>query len=262
MSGERVEEGVVKHPGGRRPARGGAPREGVIRFEAVHRERLLRMQAVRDALGPLVGWREVLRRLGAVGQDPARYEGAGFGNLSVRIGPPSMPRGQRAFVVTGTQTGGLRQLSIEHLAVVRRWDVAANRVWSEGQELPSSESLTHGAVYDLSPSIRAVFHGHVPALWRRASALRLPVSDPHVEYGTPEMAHEVARLYRETPLPDVGVFAMGGHEDGVVSFGATPDEAGARLVEWLARAFALDAGESARSVPAVGAMAWVRGIGG
>ena len=171
-----------------------------------------------------------------------------------------MPRGQRTFVVTGTQTGGLRQLAVEHLAVVRRWDVATNRVWSEGQELPSSESLTHGAVYDLSPSIRAVFHGHAPALWRQAAALRLPISDPHVEYGTPEMAHEVARLYRDTPLAEMGVFAMGGHEDGVVSFGATPAEAGARLVTWLARALALDVGEAARAAPCVGAMAWVRGI--
>ena len=36
------------------------------------------------AIGPLRAWRTVLRRLGMLGQEKARYDGYGFGNMSVR----------------------------------------------------------------------------------------------------------------------------------------------------------------------------------
>ena len=70
-----------------------------------------------------------------------------------------------------------------------------------------------------------------------AEALSLPTTDRAVEYGTPEMAREMRRLYQSTALADKRVLAMGGHEDGVVSFGATLEETGAALVSTLARAY-------------------------
>ena len=146
------------------------------------------------------------------------------------------PTGHRAFLITGTQTGHLQRLSLDDYCVVESYDGPANRVVSKGTVLPSSESMTHGAFYDLAPDVRAVFHGHAPVLWQRAAALGLPVSRAHVPYGTPAMAREVKRLYAHTDLPAVGVMAMGGHEDGVISFGCSPQEAGVRLVAWLARA--------------------------
>jgi len=103
--------------------------------------------------------------------------------------------------------------------------------------LPSSESMTHGAVYDLGPHIRFVFHGHSPVLWRRAEALRLPVTGSRISYGTPEMAREVERLYRTSTLPELQILAMGGHEDGIVVFGRTAEEAGQVLLRHLARAY-------------------------
>jgi len=47
--------------------------------------------------------------------------------------------------------------------------------------------------------------------------------------------HEIARR-----IGDVGVFAMGGHRDGIVAFGRNEDEAGKRLVAARARAHELE----------------------
>lgn len=212
--------------------------EGVTKFHARHQDRRLDAGRYGALAASLIGWREVLARLGGVGQDPQRYDGAGYGNLSARVGPfPGAP-GARAFLVTGTQTGGRSSLNLDDLCVVRRYDLAANRVDSEGAARPSSESLTHGAIYDLGPHLRFVFHVHCRAPWRARRALRLPTTAPTVPYGTPEMAREVLRLARETPLLERRVLAMAGHEDGIIAFGRTADEAGTALITTLAAAYA------------------------
>lgn len=213
--------------------------EGVVKFEAVHTASGL-SSAARDAVAALCGWRAVLFRLGLIGQDAARYGGAAYGNVSARIGPFPGERGARPFVVSGTQTGARADVSGRDFAVVSAWDVKRNRVTSTGPATPSSESMTHGAVYDVSPTIRAVLHVHSPDIHGAAltELLALPVTAPGVDYGTPEMALEVARLWRTTSLPDVRVFVMQAHEDGVVAFGPTVDHAGEALLRVYASAVA------------------------
>src|SRR5690606_30824448 len=146
-------------------------------------------------------------------------------------------RGRRAMLVTGTQTGGMRDISLAHLCLVERYDYQRNWVKSTGLIEPSSETMTHGAIYDLSPAIRFVLHAHSPVIWRRAKALRIPTTDPRVAYGTPEMAREVQRLWGGSTLPATRILAMGGHEDGIIVFGGTAEEAGQVLVGYLARAY-------------------------
>lgn len=215
------------------------PIEGVVKFQLAHRDEALEARVHGEAARELFGWREVLRRLGGVGQDQARYGGAGYGNLSLRVPPwGESGRGRRRFLVTGTQTGGRGDLGLADLCVVERYDLATNRVDSYGGTPPSSESLTHGAIYDAAPSSRAVFHVHAPELWRRARALGLPLTRPEVPYGTPAMAHEVERLFREGALAAHGIFAMTGHEDGVIAFGDGAAAAGAILLRHYARALA------------------------
>lgn len=211
--------------------------EGVIKFTADHRREPLAGGGLDETARALGGWRSVLLRTGLVGRDPARYGGAGFGNLSARVSRDSEARtGERAFLITGSQTGHRDRLRLADYCLVERYDAASNRVASTGIVLPSSESMTHGAFYDLADEVRAVFHGHAPALWQGAEALGLPVSDREIAYGTPAMAREVARLYAQTNLAAVGVLVMGGHEDGVISFGSDVREAGVRLIAALARA--------------------------
>lgn len=211
--------------------------EGAIKFDAVHREEALPARRYGEIACRLIAWREILAKTGLVGQDAARYGGFGYGNVSARVGPPSAPRRRRGFLITATQTSGKACVGLADFCVVERYDPSRNRVESHGESLPSSESMTHGAVYDLGSHIRWVFHAHSPPIWRRARALRLPTTDPSVAYGTPEMAREVERLYRGSSLAETRIFAMAGHEDGVVVFGRTAQEAGEVLLAALARAW-------------------------
>jgi ribulose-5-phosphate 4-epimerase/fuculose-1-phosphate aldolase len=180
------------------------------------------------------------------GQDPLRYDGAGYGNVSMRTGPfPGRP-GARPFLITGTQTGGMSCLDLTRFAWVQRYDIAANAVRSQGSIRPSSESMTHGAVYDLSPRIRVVLHIHCADIWLKRAVLRLPTTRPGVDYGTIAMAREVRRLAQDAGLLDRRVFAMDAHEDGIVAFGRDCDEAGAVLLSTLAKAHALRFGDDGR----------------
>src|SRR6266850_1279068 len=205
--------------------------EGVIGFEVLHQTRALEDRVHGERIRILVAWREVLARLGLIGRDPARYEGFAYGNVSARVGPMGgAGRGARRFLVTGSQTAGRRDVTLADFCLVERYDVARNQVTSHGLLPPSSESLTHGAIYDIAPAARVVLHGHAPEIWRHARALGIPVTRPEVSNGTVGMALEVQRLYRESALSSTGMLAMGGHEDGVIAFAHTAEEAGATLV--------------------------------
>lgn len=204
--------------------------EGVIKFNL----RFTRHTPVSlESFTDLNRWRGLLWQQALIGQDPARYGGYGFGNVSQRL-PQSPERdGRRAFLVSGSQTGKLPELRDEHYAVVTACDPANNRIEARGPIRPSSESLTHGIVYDLSNDIRVVLHVHSPDIWSAAARLGLPVTAASVAYGTPAMALEVKRLFRETDVREQGIFSMGGHEDGIVAFGKTADEAGSCLTRTL-----------------------------
>ncbi|MFL6621869.1 MAG: class II aldolase/adducin family protein [Sulfurifustaceae bacterium] len=205
--------------------------EGVTKFDLVYAA----SPALPDAvLAPLIAWRTVLWRLGVIGQDPARYGGVGFGNVSQRLAP--FTRARPRFAITGTQTGAEPVLDARHFAIVTACDPRRNRVVAEGPVPPSSESLTHGMIYALDPAIRFVFHGHSPEIWRGAERLRLPCTAPDVAYGTPAMAQEMRRLWRAGALRRHHVLVMRGHEDGVIVFGRTAEQAGRALVRTLALA--------------------------
>lgn len=211
--------------------------EGVIKFTADHSHETLEPRRYGELGCQLIAWREVLAKLQLVGQDPARYGGAGYGNVSARVGAPGSARGARPMLISGTQTGGLARMSLSHLCLVERYDYGRNWVRSRGSIEPSSETLTHGAIYDLSPAIRYVYHAHSPIIWQRARELRIPVTDPSIPYGTPEMARAVQRLYTSSTLAANGIVAMGGHEDGVIVFGYDAEETGEVMVRYLARAY-------------------------
>jgi hypothetical protein len=86
-----------------------------------------------------------------------------------------------------------------------------------------------------------VLHAHAPEVWRHARALGLPATPADALNGTTAMAREVQRLYRETSLSSLGILVMGGHEDGVITFGTSAGQAGGILVHHLARALVLAA---------------------
>jgi ribulose-5-phosphate 4-epimerase/fuculose-1-phosphate aldolase len=181
-------------------------------------------------LAGLDAWRTLLFWLGLTGHDPQRYGGLAYGNVSVR-------QEGRRFLVSGTQTGAIPQLTAEHYCRVLDFDTARNRIVAEGVIHPSSEALTHAAVYRASAAIRCVLHVHTPELWRQAARLGLPVTHPAIAYGTPAMALEVEALLRDA---GVRVIAMGGHLDGIIAVGASVEDAALPLLSALAEAVRLE----------------------
>ena len=185
----------------------------------------------------LNAWRRILWQLDLIGQIPERYGGYGFGNVSQRIAPFDTPTGQRRFIISGTQTGHLAKLDNAHYATVSAYHPETNRIIAEGPIKPSSEALTHGAIYDLDDHIMFILHVHSPDIWQAAATLKIPDTDANVPYGTPAMAREVQRLFAETDVKQKKIFTMRGHEDGVVTFGSTAQEAGRVLIDTLAPAY-------------------------
>lgn len=166
-------------------------------------------------------WRQRLMRLGLIGQDDKRYEGLGFGNISHRVNYSGV---SHAFVITGTQTGQLQQMDAEHYALVTDCDPQRNRLQAQGAVKPSSEAMTHAVIYNKLPQVEAVVHIHSPELWQHALQLGLAVTNPVVEYGTPQMATEIERII-DAGLPRGHTISMGGHEDGVITWGESLDAA-------------------------------------
>jgi len=104
------------------------------------------------------------------------------------------------------------------------YDFARNWLRYEGAATPSSESLTHAAIYESDSSISAVIHCHDSVLW--ATLLdRAPTTSRSVAYGTPEMAYEIMRLFKGSDLRSRKVFAMAGHQAGIVAFGKNLEDA-------------------------------------
>lgn len=205
--------------------------EGVIKFHLEFRE------SSGPAAGTIAGlnaWRTVLHVLGLTSQDPLRYGGVAYGNVSQRAsGAPAGRSTSPQFIVSGTQTGGLDRLTERHYCLVTGFDLYANRLRAEGPIAPSSESLTHAAVYRAAPSARCVLHVHSPEIWRHAKALQVPVVDPKIAYGTPEMADAVGALVRRH---QDAIVAMGGHEDGIIAYGSSLDDTALKLIGLFVRA--------------------------
>lgn len=142
----------------------------------------------------------------------------GFGNLSIRDGV------SRNFYITGSATGGLPELTATDCVRVVAYDFARNWLRYEGAAIPSSESLTHAAIYESDPSTSAVIHCHDAVLWR-ALLDRVPTTSKAVAYGTPEMAYEIMRLFEESDVRSRKILVMAGHEGGIVTLGRNFEEA-------------------------------------
>lgn len=167
----------------------------------------------------LIDQRNELFRKGWIGFDP-EYK-VSFGNVSLRF--------QDGFVISGTQTGNIPIAGPEHFTLVTKFDLEKNFISCKGPCKASSESLTHAAIYNLNPQIYSVVHIHNLKYWERMRGV-LPTSHKKIDYGTIEMAAEIARLEKEENLFSKKILVMAGHEGGIISFGNDPVEAKENLV--------------------------------
>ena len=162
-----------------------------------------------DALAELNACRRRLVEQRLIGVDS---NGVGFGNLSVRDGRTT------SFYITGSATGGLPELTPTDCVRVVAYDFEKNWLRYEGAAIPSSESLTHAAIYESDPTTSAVIHCHDSVLWKTLVD-RGPTTSKPVAYGTPEMAYEIIRLFKVSDVRRRQIFVMAGHESGIVAFG-------------------------------------------
>lgn len=194
--------------------------EGVIKFEC------------RWTPGPALDCRRLAallncrRRLYGEGLIGVYPDGIGFGNLSIRDGSPGR------FIISGSQTGHVAEAGEGHFTLVKGYDLTKNRVDCEGPVKASSESLTHAMIYETFPDAGAVIHVHNRKAWERLLG-KVPTSGKNVPYGTPAMAAEIKRLNAEEGLGEKRILVMAGHEEGIISFGANPDEAEKVLMHFL-----------------------------
>ena len=144
--------------------------------------------------------------------------GVGFGHVSVRDGRMT------SFYITGSATGVLAELALADCVRVVAYDFARNWLSYEGTAIPSSESLTHAAIYESDSSTSAVIHCHDSALWAMLLD-RVPTTSKAVAYGTPEMAYEIIRLFQISDVRNEKIFVMAGHQAGIVTFGKNLEEA-------------------------------------
>jgi len=197
------------------------PAEGYVKFRC---ERTETGPIPEDRLVGINAWRNRLYKLGLIG---AYQNGVGFGNISMRL-----PSG--GFVITGTATGSLASLTGGHYTEVTGYDFEANRVSCKGPIDASSETMSHAAVYESAPDANAVIHVHNLAMWK-ALLGKVPTTSKDAEYGTPEMAYEIKRLFAETDVRERRIFAMAGHEEGIIAFGKDLDDAGNAMLDYFGR---------------------------
>ena len=164
---------------------------------------------------PLNYWREEMWQKSFIGAYP---DGIGYGNISIRV-PQS-----NQFYISGTATGGIPELDQIHYPLVERCDLLQNTVWCRGVVKASSESMSHAAIYSFSTDIGAVVHIHNQKLWEKYQD-NLPTTSKEIEYGTPGMAFEIIRLMSLPETQQKRVIVMGGHMDGIISFGKTVEAA-------------------------------------
>lgn len=185
--------------------------EGVVKYNITfNKSKALK----RSLVNPIETCRERLYAMGLVGAYP---DGIGYGNISQRTE-------SEAFVITGTQTGHLSNLTPRYYSLVEECDDRSFSLKASGAVKPSSEALTHGTIYGLDDKIRAVIHIHSMSLWKFMLSGQY-LRTKNVEYGTTQMIEEVERIYRDINPLEQPLFAMAGHEEGIVCFAESIKEA-------------------------------------
>ena len=196
--------------------------EGYIKFRANWQQ----SEPIADetALSALIEARQRLYEAHLIGVLP---NGIGYGNISQRL-----QAGSNQFVISGSATGGITQLTSQHFALVTAVDIDANQLDCTGPVIASSESMSHAAVYLRCPEALAVIHVHDHLMW----SLLLddyPTTAPEATYGSPQMAYSIMELFDTTDLPTRKLLVMRDHPEGIIAFG-TLAETSKRLVEMAA----------------------------
>lgn len=195
------------------------PLEGVIKYKLQHRKANIKIP--NNLMIPLIKLRDRLHNLNLIGVYPNDHyltPNVGFGNASIRY----TVDGQ--FLVSGSQTGHLKTTQLKNYALVLDFDIQSNTLFSKGETKPSSESLTHAAIYEIASEVNCVIHVHNKELWDNYKQFNMLTTPEKVPYGTPEMAKAIQAVYRTQPKLNSPI-CMLGHTEGLLTWGETIEEA-------------------------------------
>jgi hypothetical protein len=159
-------------------------------------------------------YRKIFKKMNLVS---AYANGLGYGNISMRKNYSHILRTDNPqFIITGSQTGHLANLSGKHYTRVLDCDIDAFSVTAQGAVKASSETVTHAAIYKMNPHIGAVVHFHHKKIWDHMVAGDYEFTGKWILYGTYEMAIAVRECINDKTQ---GIFVMKGHEEGGVAYG-------------------------------------------
>jgi len=192
--------------------------EGYIKFLIDHETKIIDIPE--EAFNNLNNWRTRLFDLNLIGETS---DGIGFGNISIKY--------ENSFLITGSATGKKRKLEKDEYACVLSCDYKNNKVVSKGMTKASSESMSHAVIYECNEEIKAVIHVHNTMMWNKYIDA-LPTTSKNTTFGTPEMAYEIQKLLKIHQFYKKGILVMGGHQDGVITFGNNLDKAGEILLNY------------------------------
>lgn len=194
------------------------PSEGVIKFK--YQLKPSKDIEEKDFI-EIEKWRAILFKMGLIGEYP--IEKVGYGNISKRLIPM-----QESFIITGTQTGKLPHLNGSHYTKIIKSDLKKMSLTAIGPIAPSSESLTHHAIYHTNQHINYIFHIHSEKLWNYMLENNFEATPDHIEYGTNEMANAAQSCIAGK---EFGIFAMAGHQDGIMAYGTTAEQTGKVILD-------------------------------
>ncbi|MEA3434505.1 MAG: class II aldolase/adducin family protein [Campylobacterota bacterium] len=184
--------------------------DGVIKYSIEHQT---------TSTPPFSGYEQLealrtrLFTLGLIGEK----DGIGYGNLSMRH------EGSKSFFITATQTGRKQMLSREYYTYISDYNFSTFKIVSQGTHKPSSEALSHAMIYAIDERITTVIHIHSLALWKFMKTKDYFFTT--AEYGTAEMVEEIVGLYDNFDPMLNNAFVMKGHEEGIITFGRSVEEA-------------------------------------
>lgn len=173
--------------------------------------------------------RTYFRRAGYLGVQ----KGVAYGNMSWK--PKDLEIGE--FILIGTQTSRKSSITKDDLVLILDCSFKTNLVEYAGKIEPSTEALTHTAIYwygaENGRKIGAVIHAHHALIWKYMLDNDYLRTGSKAKAGTLELVKEI-QLIMEVGS-QIG-FAMEGHKNGIWVYGEDLHEVRDILDELLGRA--------------------------
>ncbi|MBS4013573.1 MAG: class II aldolase/adducin family protein [Bacteroidetes bacterium] len=195
--------------------------EGVIKFDFLCKDKdYIIPQNVFEIINPV---RNKLADENLIGQ---YTDGLCYGNISIRANDSN------EFYISASDTGKIKKAGKEHYVRIHQCSIEENFCLFSGSGLPSSETLTHYIIYRYCKEVNSVIHIHNREIWLKLID-KVPTTPKSAEYGTIDMVRAVENLFNNGSLQKSKILVMHGHEEGVVCFGESADEAESIVLSFL-----------------------------